>query len=126
MYEETKVDDENLKETPKDATMTASSPAATDKELGRTVKKAKIAAEIEKAPEVNAQMDLETQTEMREDEPDTKKLKAQAVTEGLWNDITPEMLESGRNKELRQLDEFEVSTSIDEKDCAGESILGTT
>ena len=120
MYEETKVDDENLKETPKDATMTASSPAATDEELGRTVKKAKIAAEIEKVPEVSTQMDLETQTEMREDEPDTKKLKVQAVTEGLWNDITPEMLESGRNKELRQLDEFEVFTSIDEKDCAGE------
>ena len=43
-YEETKVDDENLKETPKDATMTASSPAATDEELGRSAKKAKIAA----------------------------------------------------------------------------------
>ncbi len=69
---------------------------------------------------MSAQTELETQTEMREDEPDTKRLKVQAVTEGLWNDITPEMLESGRNKELRQLDEFEVFTSIDEKDCAGE------
>ena len=108
LCEETKVDDENLKETPKDATMTASSPAATDEELGRSAKKAKIAAEIEKVPEVSTQMDLETQTEMREDEPDTKNLKVQAVTEGLWNDITPEMLESGRNKELRQLDEFEL------------------
>ena len=106
--------------------MTASSPAASDEELGRSAKKAKTAAEIEKDPEVNTQMDLETQTEMREDEPDTKKLKVQAVTEGLWNDITPEMLESGRNKELRQLDDFEVFTSIDEKDCAGEKVLGAT
>ena len=119
------VDDENLKESPKDATMTTSSPAATDEELGRSAKKAKTAAEIEKVPEVSTQRDLETQTEMREDEPDTKKLKVQAVTDGLWNDIAPEMLESGRNKELRQLDEFEVFTMIDEKDCAGEEVLGT-
>ncbi len=61
---------------------------------------------------------------MREDELDTKKLKVQAVTEGLRNDIMPETLESGRNKELRQLDEFEVFTSIDEKDCPGEKVLG--
>ncbi len=50
----------------------------------------------------------------------------QAATEGLWNDITPEMLESGRNKELRQIDEFEVFTMIDEKDCVGEKVMGAT
>ncbi len=58
MYEETKVDEENLKETPKDATMTASGPAASDEELGISAKKAKTAAEIEKVPEVSTQMDL--------------------------------------------------------------------
>ncbi len=51
-------------------------------------------------------------------------MKVQAVAEGLWNDITPEMLESGRNKELQQLDEVEVFTSIDEKDCAGRESSG--
>ncbi len=72
MYEESKVDDESVKETPKDATMTASSPAASHEEFGRSAKKAKIAAETEKVPVVSTQMDSETQAEIRKDEPEVE------------------------------------------------------